>query len=44
MILILVDGFVLKTKYDTGKSQSEKKYLILVDLLEKQTIMPKSVK
>ena len=44
-------GFVLKTKYDTDKSDLEKKsmtltkkYLMLVDLLKKQVIMLKLLK
>ena len=44
-------GFILKTKYDTDKSDLEKKIhdadkkcLVLVDLLKKQIIILKSVK
>ena len=44
-------GFVLKTKYDTDKSDLEKKinhanikYLILVDMFKKQNIMLKLLK
>ena len=37
-------GLVLKTKCDTDKSDLEKKYLILVDLLKKQVIMLKLLK
>ena len=47
-----INGFALKTKYDTDKSDLEKKisdvdkekYLILVDLLKGQIIMLKLVK
>ena len=31
--------FVLKTKYDTGKSELENKFLILVSLLKRQIMM-----
>ena len=34
-------GFVLKTKYDTDKSDLEIKFLILVRLLKRQIIMLK---
>ena len=37
-------GFVLKTKYDTDKTELEKKFLILVSLLKDQIIMLKLVK
>ena len=37
-------GFVLKTKYDTDKSQLEKKFLILVIFLKRQIIILKLVK
>ena len=32
-------GFVLKTKYDADKTELEKKFLILVNLLKNQIIM-----
>ena len=32
-------GFVLKTKYETNKSELEKKFLILVMLLKRQIII-----
>ena len=32
-------GFVLKTKYDTDKSELENKFLILVVLLKRQIII-----
>ena len=48
---IYTSGFGLQTKYDTDKSNlgkkisdADKKYLILVDLLTKQIIMPKLLK
>ena len=48
---IYTSGFGLQTKYDTDKSNLgkkisdvDKKYLILVDLLTKQIIMPKLLK
>ena len=37
-------GFVLKTKYNADKSDLEKKYIILVNLLKKQIIMLKLLK
>ena len=37
-------GFVLKTKYDTDKSEIEKKFLILVVLVKRQIIMIKLLK
>ena len=37
-------GFVLKTKYDTDKSELEKKLLILVVLLKRQITILKSLK
>ena len=37
-------GFVLKTKYDTDKSELEKKFLILVIFLKRQIIILKLVK
>ena len=37
-------GFVLKTKYDTDKSELEKTFLILVVLLKRQFIILKSLK
>ena len=37
-------AFILKTKYDTEKTELEKKLLILVVLLQKQIIMLKSLK
>ena len=36
-----ISGFVLKTKYDTNKSELEKKILVPADLLKKETIMLK---
>ena len=36
--------FVLKTNYDIDKTKLEKKFLILVVLLKKQIIKPKSLK
>ena len=36
--------FVLKTSYDTDKTELEKKILILVGLLKRQIIMLKSLK
>ena len=36
-------GFVLKTKYDMDKSESEIKFLTLVGFLKKQIMMLKSV-
>ena len=36
--------FFLKTKYDTDKSELEKKFLILVILLKRQIIILKLVK
>ena len=36
-------GFVLKTKYDAGKTELEKKILILVNLLKNQIIVLKLV-
>ena len=38
-----MSGVVLKAKYETEKSELEKKYLILVVLLKKQTITLKLV-
>ena len=37
-------GFILKTKYDAGQLELEKKFLILVILLKNQTIIVKLVK
>ena len=37
-------AFVLKTKYDTDKTELERKFLILAALLKKETTMPKSLK
>ena len=37
-------GFVLKTNHDADKTESEKKFLILVSLLKNQIIMLKLVK
>ena len=37
-------GFVLKTKYNADKSDLEKNYIILVNLLKKQIIMLKLLK
>ena len=37
-------AFVLKTKYDTDKTELERKFLILVVLLKKEITMPKSLK
>ena len=37
-------GFVLKTKYETDKSDLEQKFLIPVVLLERQIIMVKLLK
>ena len=37
-------GFVLKTKYDTDKSEIEKKFLILVVLVKRQITMIKLLK
>ena len=37
-------AFVLKTKYDTDKTELERKFLILAVLLKKETTMPKSLK
>ena len=37
-------GFVLKTKYDTDKSEQKIKFLILAVLLKRQIKMPKSLK
>ena len=37
-------GFVLKTDYDTDKSELEKEFLILVILLKRQIIIIKLVK
>ena len=37
--VIDTSGFILKTKYDTDKSEKKRKFLILVDLLKKQIIM-----
>ena len=37
-------GFVLKTKYDADKSELEKKFLILVDMLKKETAILKLLK
>ena len=34
-----ISGFVLKTKYDTDKSELENKFLILVVLLKRQIII-----
>ena len=35
--------FVLKTKYDTNKSETENKIPNISDLIKKQTIIPKSL-
>ena len=40
---IETSGFLLKTKYDADKTESEKKFLILVNLLKNPIIMPKLV-
>ena len=37
-------GFILKTKYDAGQLELEKKFLILVILLKNPTIIVKLVK
>ena len=37
-------GFVLKTKYDADKSELEKKFLILVGMLKKETAILKLLK
>ena len=37
-------AFVLKTKYDTEKSEFKKKFMILLDLLQKHTIMHELLK
>ena len=37
-------GFVLKTKYETNKSELEKKFLILVMLLKRQIIILRLMK
>ena len=37
-------AFVLKPKYDTDKTELERKFLILVVLLKKEITMPKSLK
>ena len=37
-------GFVLKTKYETNKSELEKKFLILVMLLKRQIIILRLIK
>ena len=37
-------GFVLKTNYDTNKSELEKKFLILVMLLKRQIIILRLMK
>ena len=37
------NGFALKTKYDADKTELEKKFLILVNLLKNQIIMLKLV-
>ena len=39
-----ISGFVLKTKYDTDKSELKKKFLILVGLLKRQITVQKLVK
>ena len=40
---IETSGFLLKTKYDADKTESEKKFLILVNLLKNPIIMLKLV-
>ena len=37
-------GFVLKTKYDADKSELQKKFMILVGLLKKETAILKLLK